>query len=129
MSSKEKMIVENAYTRDAIIIRFRDGDTVIIAIECNHCHCLQQGVLRLQHIDSYEPADDTEAMAEEIARLANEQFRGKIGKLIPNKSRHDRYGRLIGDILLEGELLSNLLVKAGLAWYGVGTKQPNQKLN
>lgn len=119
------MKIENAYTRDAIIIRFRDGDTAIIAIECSHCHCLTKEVLRFMNIESHEPRGDTAAMAKFTADSFNELYRGKIGKLVPNKTRRDKYGRIIGDILIGDELLSSLLVRTGLSWYGVGAPQPS----
>jgi len=122
------MKVTHTHTRSAIITRFRDGDTVIIHVECVHCGSLFKEILRLQHIESYEPAGETKPMALHVAKVLTERFRGRIGYLIPDKIRRDKYRRIIGDILLDEELLSNLIVQQGLAWYGVGRSNPNASL-
>jgi len=119
------MIVKLTYSRKAHIVRFRDGDTCIIHVKCSCCKAVTEEVLRINHIDSHEPSGHTKPWAMGIAKVLTERFRGHVGYLIPEKSSRDKYGRLIGDILLGEELLSTLIVKQGLAWYGVGTTQPN----
>lgn len=118
------MKIENEYTKKAHIIRFRDGDTLIAFIECEHCRGLHREVIRLPHIDSYEPIGADSARAKSIAETLTKEYRGRVGFVVPNQVRRDRYGRLIADVLLDGELLSNLLVKSGMSWYGVGRPGP-----
>ena len=119
-----KMQFEREYSKRAHIIRFRDGDTVIIFVKCELCGTIEEEVMRIQNIESWEPKGQDSEKAAMIAHQATEALRGTIGVLIPNKQRRDKYGRLIGDMLIDGELLSNILVRAGYAWYGVGTHAP-----
>ena len=120
------MKISNEYKKKAHIIRFRDGDTLLIHVACHCCGSVKPEILRLNHIDSHEPSGSTKPLAQDIAKVLTARFRGHSGWLIPNEEHRDKYSRLIGDILLDNELLSNLIVQQGLAWYGVGTTQPNQ---
>lgn len=119
------MQYEREYTKRAHIIRFRDGDTVVVFVRCEHCNAVSEEVIRIKNIESWEPIGPDCARAASVATALTETYRGRIGIITPNKDRRDRYGRLLGDILLGGELLSNLIVNAGYAWYGVGEPEPN----
>ena len=119
------MQYEREYSKRAHIIRFRDGDTLVAFIKCEHCQAVTEEIIRLSNIESWEPIGADSARAKSIATALTETYRGRIGILIPNKERRDRYGRLIADLMIDGELLSNLIVKSGRAWYGVGEPEPN----
>jgi endonuclease YncB( thermonuclease family) len=118
------MQFEREYSKRAHIIRFRDGDTVVLFIKCEHCNGIHEEVMRIQNIDSWEPRGPDSEKAAMTAHTLTEKFRGVIGILIPNKLRKDKYGRIIGDLIIDGHLLSNLIVEAGHAWYGVGAVAP-----
>lgn len=118
------MHFEREYSKRAHIIRFRDGDTVLAFVQCEHCNGIHKEVIRIKNIDSWEPSGKDTTKAKAVADTLTTRFRGVIGVLIPNKERRDKYGRLIADMLINGELLSNLIVNSGLAWYGVGADAP-----
>lgn len=80
--------------------------------------------IRLKGVESWELKGENAHLARLTAQKLTESFRGKTGPIIENKARLDNHGRTIADILIGEELLSNLIVSSGLAWYGVGSPQP-----
>lgn len=89
------------------VLRVHDGDTVSLS-------CAQRTIkLRLADVD-----------APEIAQAYGPEARGMLQRLLT--ARHiqvqtrarDRYGREIGDVLVDGQSVSLRLVEQGLAWCG-----------
>lgn len=110
---------------DAVrIVRFRDGDTVEITRDCCRCKQMSKAVVRIVDIESWEYNSQYRSWALRVAAAATSKWRDHSGFLVWSPSRYDKYGRLVGDILLEGELLSTALVKSNLAWAGVGKAPP-----
>lgn len=108
----------------ARILRFRDGDTVICDVTCSHCEMTSRKIVRITGIESWEPSKGTKGIAMATALILNEMFVDKVGVFVAGSGRNDRYGRIIGDILIDGILLSTSIVSNNLAWYGVGAPQP-----
>ena len=115
---------EQHYNYKTTIIRFRDGDTLECFLECRHCKSCHKEVIRLLGIESWEPSGRTKSQASHVATLLTEQYRAEVGMLTTNHIRRDRYGRILSDIVLHDTTLTELLVKAGHSWYGVGKPQP-----
>ncbi len=105
---------------EAIIRRFRDGDTIEVLVRCDRCAQWSEETIRLPRIESWERIGPTSAKASTTAAALTHQYQGISGRLIPGQSRRDKYGRLIADIEIGGILLSAAIVQAGWAWYGVG---------
>ncbi len=73
--------------------------------------------MRLVGIDSYELRSPQCEDAKLIAKQLTEKYRYKSGELYLQKSGTDKYGRFIGDIKIDGIMLSKALVDGGYAWY------------
>lgn len=100
-----------------IILHFADGDTVYVASQCDACQCYQNFYVRIKNIDSYELNSDQSAKAQEIAARYTEKYSGRMVELIPTQRNSDKYGRVVGDLLIDGTLLSTILVENSDAWY------------
>src|SRR5450759_332165 len=118
------MTIEKTGTNTFTIVRFRDGDTCEGFIRCRCCQASTYTVIRLAHLESWEPIGRESHKAAETARKLTEQYRGITGILVPPKLRFDRYGRAIADVIIEGGGLTTLIVNAGLGWWGVGKPEP-----
>lgn len=106
------------------ISRFRDGDTVEGFRECRSCGSISRDTIRLLRIESWEPNSAEGHRANAAASRLNDRFRGIRGVISTPRIRRDRYGRILADVLLEHSALSILIVEMGLAWYGVGEREP-----
>lgn len=104
----------------ATIIRFRDGDTIECYIRCGDCGGIHAEVIRLCDIESWEISGPSAAKALATAATLTDRFRGAAGLLVRSNGRRDKYSRLIGDISIEGTLLTKILIDEGWAWVGVG---------
>lgn len=104
-------------TDRCIILHFADGDTVQIIHECRTCSTWHKRYVRIAGIESPELKGPERAQALEISRKCDELWSLTIGELISKQRGSDRYGRIIGDIGIDGKLLSSMLVDKGFSYY------------
>jgi endonuclease YncB( thermonuclease family) len=98
------------------ILHFADGDTVFCRVHCNHCGLSRESYIRLAGIESHEPRGSSRIQAREIAERWDKILAGTKAELIPHQSGSDKYGRIVGTILINGTSLAESLIKAGDAW-------------
>ena len=118
------MTNEKSSLHSFTIARFRDGDTVEGFLSCRCCGSARYETVRLAQIESWEINSDQKARALLTAQELSTRYRGTAGVLTPPNIRRDRYGRIIGDIIIEDSTLAVLLVTAGYAWWGVKEPEP-----
>jgi micrococcal nuclease len=108
------LLVTAAYAQDAeappppdeaVVIRVYDGDTVTIATG---------DPVRLRWVNTPE-LRPLEAFAEEARDLATSAVAGKLVQLSYADPDRDGYGRLIADVIIDGESLEEKLLEAGYA--------------
>ncbi len=104
------------------IDHFCDGDTVVVLRRCRCCKAISEVSVRLPGIESFEPIGPDRAKARAIATSCDQLWAGKQAFLTSLTDRSDKYGRLISDLLIGSDLLSELLIKHGHAWLGVGNR-------
>lgn len=68
--------------------------------------------VRLRSVDTPELG---RPCAAEARAFTAERIAGGTLRLVPDEPKHDRYGRLLADVLVDGESLSEALLAAGLA--------------
>jgi hypothetical protein len=112
------------YKNRFTIHRFRDGDTLEGYLHCTHCDHIDYVVVRLPHIESWEPKGADSARAARVAEQLTDTYRGEVGTLMSRSRRRDKYGRIIADIRIGDCSLQQLIVDANLAWFGVGRENP-----
>jgi len=98
-----------AYATDfhAKVIHISDGDTITVLNDAN-----EKIKIRLNGIDCPEKA---QAYGNKAKQFTKDLVHGE--RVTINAYETDRYGRTIGDVILEdGRTLNQELVKAGLAW-------------
>jgi endonuclease YncB( thermonuclease family) len=96
-----------AETVEGTVVEVRDGDTLELEVGAGTV------AVRLYGIDSPESAQSYGA---EAARLARGRALGR--QVTVQVTDRDRYGRLVGEVILPGgESLNEVLVAAGLAWW------------
>lgn len=83
-----------------------------------------RAVIRLPFIESWEPSGATRDQARACARKLTQQYKGESGILLSKGKTKDKYNRIISDVQMGDYTLSQLIVQAGLAWYGVGKPNP-----
>lgn len=88
-----------------------------VASQCEACECYQNFYVRIKNIDSYEINSDQSAKAQEVAARYTAKYRDKVAELIPTQKHSDKYGRVVGDLKIDGVLLSTILVENGDSWY------------
>jgi endonuclease YncB( thermonuclease family) len=115
---------EKASLSTFTITRFRDGDTAEGFVTCRTCGTVHQDCLRILAIESWEIASNDKARADRTAIELTARYRGISGALVPQRQRRDKYGRLLGDVILSEGALSQQLVALGYAWWGVGEPEP-----
>lgn len=89
------------------VIKVADGDTVTVLDANNH-----QERIRFQGIDAPESAQAFGNVSKEnVARLV-------FGKtIIVEYAKRDKYGRIVGKILLDGKDINLEQLRAGMAWF------------
>lgn len=97
------------------VIRVIDGDTVLAQVECPCCHIVSTQRVRLLGIDAPELDG-----ADRGAAIAAQQY--LAGLIVGNtvtvmiaRAHPDLYGRMIGDLLINGVSASQLMLQAGMA--------------
>ena len=105
------------YAYNAKIIRWVDGDTVDVDIDLGFDIVLHSQRVRLYGIDA--PESRTRDLAEKALGKAATQFaeecapEGTRVKLTTHKT--GKYGRILGEIEVEGVNLNQLMIKEGYA--------------
>ena len=117
-----RVIYENADT--FTITRFKDGDTCLGFLKCNHCGTAIEETVRLLKIESWELDSRDCARARTCASALTDMYRGKLCHLSTRSIRRDKYGRILADLIHNGQSIADTIVTAGLGWYGVGEPQP-----
>ena len=89
------------------VVSIADGDTITILDDTN-----RQYRIRLQGIDAPESSQSFgNASTENLARLVFNKF------VNVEWSKHDRYGRIVGNVFIYSQDVGLQQVKAGLAWH------------
>ena len=96
-----------ARTLTGRVVRVADGDTVTVLDSSNTQHRI-----RLEGIDAPE---SHQAFGTQSKKNLSEMVFGKDVTVVYQKT--DRYGRLVGKIVLDGKDVNLEQVKAGLAWH------------
>jgi hypothetical protein len=99
----------------ARIVRFADADTVILLIDLGFGVRIERPV-RLTAIESWELDSPDGARALLARDQLNQRYATLPVRLIAHTRGPDRFGRIRGDVLLDGKLLSAHIVTLGLAW-------------
>lgn len=100
-----------------------DGDTVLVLIELRWGVWVEKAV-RIKGIESYELCSPDEGRARACAAKLNKLFGWKDCVLVPSQEGLDRYGRIIGDVMVEGKSLAQSAVDQLCAWYGAPGSKP-----
>jgi endonuclease YncB( thermonuclease family) len=92
------------------VIRVVDGDTIVADVALGFGVTFSGCYLRLLGINAPERGTSgaTEATQYIVGRLANAK------KTTCKSSRKDKYGRHVADVFVDGESISEALLKAGL---------------
>lgn len=105
------------YQYKCIIIEVIDGDTVKVDIDAGFNICIKNLNIRLLGIDT--PESKTTDLTEKVFGLASKAI---VQQLLPIGSTQivqttidDKYGRLLGDFLIDGKSLCQLLITDGYA--------------
>ena len=113
------------YQYKCIIVEVTDGDTIKVNIDVGFNTWINNVVIRLQGVDT--PESRTVNATEKAFGVASKNY---IKKMLPEGSKHvvtttidDKYGRVLGDFLIEGKSLCEMIVKEG---YGVPYKGQNK---
>jgi endonuclease YncB( thermonuclease family) len=101
------LLPAQAATLTGRVIRVSDGDTLVV-ISANKA----QHEIRLQGIDAPERGQAVDATSK--AHLS-ERVAGKF--VVVEFNKYDRYGRVVGKVLLSGEDVNLEQIEAGLAWH------------
>lgn len=98
-----------------IFLRARDGDTVEVLLDCG-LGVWRELAVRLEDIESHEPAGDTKLQAIMIAEGITERYHHRECVVFAARRGLDCYGRLRGRVTIGGRDLGQTLVADGLAW-------------
>lgn len=85
----------------------QDGDSVILCCDKNS----NTFIVRLKDIDAPEK---NQPFAKESKRYLNSLLKNKSLKLLGKKK--DKYGRLLADIIVDGNSVNTEMIKTGHAW-------------
>ena len=101
------------YTYKAKIIRWIDGDTVILNIDLGF-HIIRQERIRLARINAPEmnrKSDYEVRQAKHARAVAKKICPHKSEVIIKTSKRQDMYGRFIGEIFLNEKNISDYLIE------------------
>lgn len=101
----------------AKVIRVLDGDTVeIVHLFCGH---YVKSNMRIYGVDTEELKSHS-AKALEAKEFANKHLLNKVVQVQLRNCKTEKYGRLLGDIVLQRKMFSEMLLDAKLAkpYYG-----------
>lgn len=109
------------YNYECIISRVVDGDTVDVDIDLGFDAWLKDQRVRLIEIDA--PEVRTRDLAEKQLGLESKEFlksllpQGKKVILLSKEFNKGKYGRIIGDFILDNKLVTEILLENGKATY------------
>jgi micrococcal nuclease len=113
------------YQYKCTIIEVTDGDTIKVNIDVGFNTWINNVSIRLLNVDT--PESRTTDSTEKIFGNASKDY---IKKMLPEGSKHvvtttidDKYGRVLGDFIIDGKSLCEMIVKEG---YGVPYKGQNK---
>lgn len=105
------------------ILSFADGDTVLVRTECPVCGEYKKQYVRLKGIESFELRGSDRPKALAIQQSWSKRYKNKECELIATQNSSDKYGRVVGDLIIDGFHLTNLLVTSGDAWHSSFTNR------
>jgi endonuclease YncB( thermonuclease family) len=106
------------------IVRAADGDTLVCAVALPFGVTITRPV-RLTKLDSWELDGNFAALAIAARDVLTAELSDRLGVLIPSTRGLDCYGRIRGDILIDGHLVASAIVANGLGWWrGTGPAAP-----
>jgi hypothetical protein len=112
---------------NAYIVRFCDGDTAIALIELRWGVWIEKSV-RLKGIESWELGSPDEGRARSAAAKLTKELGWTPATFVPSQEGTDCYGRLLGDLLINGESVAQHAVDQLCAWWGApGTRPAHQE--
>ena len=124
------MSVPTLYTYKVEVIKVIDGDSVRLNTDCGFGITLTNQSCRIAKIDTAESRVNLKKYPERTAEKAlglqaKERLKELLaGDVILHCLERDKYGRLLGDLYVEGVSVGDILVKEGLACpYDGGTKK------
>jgi micrococcal nuclease len=124
------MSVPTLYTYKVEVIKVIDGDSVRLNTDCGFGITLTNQSCRIAKIDTAESRVNLKKYPERTAEKqlglkAKERLKELLaGDVILHCLKRDKYGRLLGDLYVEGVSVGDILVKEGLACpYDGGTKK------
>lgn len=113
------------YQYKCTIIEVTDGDTIKVNIDVGFNTWINNVAIRLLNVDT--PESRTTDSTEKIFGKASKEY---IKKMLPEGSKQiltttidDKYGRVLGDFIIDGKSLCDMIVKEG---YGVPYKGQNK---
>jgi len=105
------------YEYKATIIRWVDGDTVDVDIDLGFGLIYKKQRIRLYGIDAYETR--TRDLEEKAKGFAAKEFVESVApvgdKIILKTYKDDKYGRMLGEIFIDGKNLNSWLTHEGHA--------------
>lgn len=118
--------ISNPY--DYKIIRVSDGDTVVFEAPFMPAPLKPQLSLRVLGVDTPEKGGRAQCPSEnELAQKASAFTKDSVAKAKKVQieiKEHDKFGgRVLGDVIIDGQRLSELLIKNGLARAYFGEKK------
>ena len=124
------MSVPTLYTYKVEVIKIIDGDSVRLNTDLGHGIFLQNQSCRIAKIDTAESRVNLKKYPERTAEKAlglkaKERLKDLlVVDVILHCLERDKYGRLLGDLYVEGRSVGDILVEEGLACpYDGGTKK------
>jgi hypothetical protein len=115
----------------ARIVRFADGDTVIVLIELGWGSWVEKYV-RLVNLDSWELDSSDIDKARECRLRLDDRWGWQPAVFVPSTKGFDRWGRVRGSVLIEGGDLAAWIVSHGYGWWhgdAPCTHWPGEPLN
>ena len=107
------------YTYNCKILRIVDGDTVDVDIDLGFGVWMHRERVRMYGIDT--PESRTSDPEEKVYGKLSKQFVkdnlpiGSMQTLVTHKDKTGKFGRILGDFLIEGESLGKIMVDKSLA--------------
>jgi endonuclease YncB( thermonuclease family) len=109
--------IVSGYNGYCEIIGVADGDTIRIRQYCDCQETFHEFTLRIANIESWEIIGVNKNSALVVQSIMKKKYLGKRGELFIKHINCDRYGRAVGDLRINGTMLSQLIVEQGLGWY------------
>ena len=104
----------------AIVTRTVDGDTIHVAF---HGQDLDVRLIGIDTPETVDPSQPVQCFGEQASRFTDRRLTGQAVRLEFDVERHDRYGRTLAYVWLDGRLFNRRLVASGYAV--VDTYPPN----